>query len=191
MAMSKVWALLVFLSFVFGIINGNMNEVAAAALDGASAAVSLAISLTGIMCLWTGILEIMNRCGISLGLSKLLGPLLRKIMPDAFSSKESSAAVSANVSANLLGLGNAATPFGIKAAVSMRKGDVATDDLCMFVVLNTASIQLIPATIAGVRAGMGASEPFDILPAVWLTSILSVTSGVLAAKLFSRFARGV
>ncbi len=189
MAMSKVWAALVLLSFVFGVINGKLNEVTVAALEGAGAAVTLAISLAGIMCLWTGILEIMNRCGLSTGLARLLRPLLSKIMPEAFNSRESAVAVSANVSANLLGLGNAATPLGIKAAVSMRKSDVATDDLCMFVVINTASIQLIPVTIAGVRAGLGASDPFDILPAVWFTSVLSISAGILAAKILSRFAK--
>jgi spore maturation protein A len=92
-----------------------------------------------------------------------------------------------NLVANFLGLGNAATPLGIKAVKLMRTGDTASDDLCMFVVLNSASIQLIPATIAGLRASLGSSSPFDILPAVWLASVLTVSAGIISAKIFERF----
>lgn len=101
-------------------------------------------------------------------------------------------AVSANISANLLGLGNAATPLGIRAAAEMAaaaRGDTATDDMCTLVVMNTASIQLIPATVAAVRAAAGAANPFDILPAVWMASLSSVTVGILVAKLLKRLWR--
>ena len=101
-------------------------------------------------------------------------------------------ALSSNVSANLLGLGNAATPAGIKAAVGLKRLSglsSASDELCLLVVMNTASIQLLPTTVASLRASFGAASPFDILPAVWLSSILSVTVGILAAKLFQRFTR--
>jgi spore maturation protein A len=111
------------------------------------------------------------------------------LFPGVRHNKEAMEAVSANVSANLLGLGNAATPLGIKAATEMSKqsrGGVATDDLCMLVVINTASIQLIPATVGALRAAAGAARPFDILPAVWLSSLASVTVGILAAKLLRR-----
>ena len=104
---------------------------------------------------------------------------------------ETLAAISANLSADLLGLGNAATPLGIRAACRMSRGckGIASDELCLLVVLNTASIQLLPTTLAGVRASLGAADPFDILPAVWLTSLLSVLAGLLAAKLFARLWR--
>lgn len=133
-------------------------------------------------------MEIMNACGLSEGLAGLFRPILRRLLPNASRDPETLAAVSANVSANLLGLGNAATPLGIRAARRMAKGcgGVASDELCRLVVLNTASIQLIPATIASVRAAAGSKAPFDILPAVWLASALSVTVGLLAAWLLSR-----
>ena len=124
-------------------------------------------------------------------LAALLRPALRWLLPRASRDPETLAAVSANVSANLLGLGNAATPLGIQAARRMARGcgGTASDELCLLVVLNTASIQLLPATIASVRSASGSETPFDILPAVWLASILSVTVGLLAAKLLSALGR--
>ena len=123
---------------------------------------------------------------IGIGVSNT--PLLRRLLPNASRDEETLAAVSANVSANLLGLGNAATPLGIQAARRMARncGGAASDELCLLVVLNTASIPLLPATIASVRAAAGSATPFDILPAVWLSSILSVSAGLAAAWLLSR-----
>jgi len=192
MAMSWVWVGMVILSLIFGILNGTIEQVSAAAMEGANAAVQLCVSMAGMMCLWTGIMEIMNRCGMTAGLSKLFRPVIRRLMPEAARDPETLAALSANISANLLGLGNAATPLGIQAARRMAnraKDGVATDELCLLVVLNTASIQLLPTTIAGVRAACGSKTPFDILPAVWTASVLSVVAGVTAAKLMGRFGR--
>ena len=135
----------------------------------------------------------MNACGLSAGLARLFRPLLRRLLPKASRDPETLAAVSANVSANLLGLGNAATPLGIRAARRMARGcgGIASDELCRLVVLNTASIQLIPATIASVRAAAGCETPFDILPAVWLASVLSVAAGLTAERLLSHGRRRV
>lgn len=178
---------MVVLSLVFGVFTGNLDAVANAALEGARSAIDLSISMAGILCLWSGVMEIMNVCGLSVGLARAFRPVLRRLLPGACQDEETLAAVSANVSANLLGLGNAATPLGIRAARRMARGcgGVASDELCLLVVLNTASIQLLPATIASVRAAAGCRTPFDILPAVWLASVLSVAAGLLAAKLLS------
>ncbi|MCI9578295.1 MAG: spore maturation protein A [Oscillibacter sp.] len=188
MEMAWVWTGMVTLSLVFGLLSGNLDAVAAAALEGARSAVELSLSMAGVLCLWSGVMEIMNACGLSAGLAGLFRPLLRRLLPNASRDPETLAAVSANVSANLLGLGNAATPLGIRAARRMARGcgGTASDELCRLVVLNTASIQLIPATIASVRSAAGCKTPFDILPAVWLASALSVTVGLLAAWLLSR-----
>lgn len=186
MAMAWMWTIMVGISVIFAIINGNITAVSHAAMQGAEAAVTLSITLLGVICLWSGIMELIRRGGISAGLAKILRPVLLRLFPENKKNKEAMEAISANVSANLLGLGNAATPLGIKAALAMKRGDTATKDMCMLVVLNTASIQLIPATIAGVRAASGASSPFDILPAVWITSICSVAVGITVAKLFAR-----
>ena len=188
MEMAWVWTGMVTLSLLFGLLSGNLDAVAAAALEGAGSAIELSLSMAAILCLWSGVMEMMNACGLSAGLAGLFRPLLRRLLPDACRDGETLAAVSANVSANLLGLGNAATPLGIRAARRMARGcgGVASDELCRLVVLNTASIQLIPATIASVRSAAGCEIPFDILPAVWLASALSVTAGLTAACLLSR-----
>ena len=191
MAMTWIWCGMVVLSLIFGILTGQMDAVADAAMEGAASAVDLGISMAGVLCLWSGVMEIMNTCGLSAGLARIFRPLLRRLLPQASRDQKTLAALSANMSANLLGLGNAATPLGIRAARRMARGcgGVASDDLCLLVVLNTASIQLLPTTIASVRSASGAQAPFDILPAVWLASLLSVTAGILMAKLLAALGR--
>ena len=184
MAMPFFLTALLLLSLVFGSITGQLSAVSSAAMAGAQAAVELCLSMAGAICLWSGVMTLMDRCGLSRKLARLLRPVLRRLLPRASRDSETLAAVSANVSANLLGLGNAATPLGIRAATRMAEGcgGVASDELCRLVVLNTASIQLLPTTVAAVRSAHGCAAPFDILPAVWLSSALSVAAGLLAAR---------
>ena len=184
MAMPFFLTALLMLSLVFGCITGQISAVSSAAMTGAQAAVELCLSMAGAICLWSGVMTLMDRCGLSQKLARLLRPVLRRLLPNASRDSETLAAVSANVSANLLGLGNAATPLGIRAAMRMAEGcgGVASDELCRLVVLNTASIQLLPTTVAAVRSAHGCASPFDILPAVWLSSALSVAAGLLAAR---------
>ena len=191
MAMPYFLTGLFSLSLLFGCATGQLSAVSAAALTGAQSAVELCLSMAGAICLWSGVMTLMDRCGLSGKLAGLLRPLLRRILPNASRDSETLAALSANVSANLLGLGNAATPLGIRAATRMAQGcnSVASDELCRLVVLNTASVQLLPTTVAAVRSGCGAAAPFDILPAVWVSSLLSVTVGLLAARLLERAVR--
>ena len=191
MAMAYIWLGMVIVSVVMGILTGRIEQVGAAALEGAQAAVSLSLSLAGVICLWTGVMEIMKRSGLAGKLARALRPALKRLFPQSRDDGGAMEAVSANVSANLLGLGNAATPYGIKAAALLGKksGGRISDDLCMLVVINTASIQLIPATVAGLRASAGAAAPFDILPAVWVTSTAALVVGVTAAKALGRMGR--
>ena len=191
MAMTWIWTGMVVLSLVFGLFTGNLDAVADAAMDGAASAVELSVSMAGILCLWSGVMEIMNVCGLSAGLARAFRPILRRLMPQASRDEKTLAALSANVSANLLGLGNAATPMGIRAACRMARGTegVASDELCRLVVLNTASIQLLPTTVASIRAVCGSAAPLDILPAVWVSSLLSVAAGLAAARLLERLGR--
>lgn len=123
----------------------------------------------------------MEEAGITQLLSRLLQPLLHRLFPGTRKDAALSRDLSANICANILGLGNAATPMGIRAAKRMKHGEEATDELCRLIVLNTASIQLIPANVAAVRSGLGCATPFDILPAVWITSFCSAGLGVTAA----------
>ncbi len=191
MGMSGIWTGMVAISLVCALATGRGSEVASAAMEGASAGVELCLSMAGALCLWMGVMEVLRRAGAMGWLSRLLRPVLSRLYPDFARDSGVIDAISANVSANLLGLGNAATPLGLDAArrMSRRSPGVASDALCMLVVCNTASIQLIPTTVAAVRAGAGSTAPFDILPAVWLASALSVTAGILAARLFARLWR--
>ena len=182
MAMAWIWTGMAVVSVVCGAVYGRMEAVSAAALEGAGQAVRLCLSMAGMLCLWTGLMEVMDRCGLSRRLGRLFRPVLRRLLPQASRDPETLAAVTANVSANLLGLGNAATPMGIRAACRMARGTegVASDELCRLVVLNTASIQLLPTTVASIRAVCGSAAPLDILPAVWVSSLLSVAAGLAA-----------
>ena len=191
MAMAVIWTGMVVVSILCALAQGNGSQVAAAAMECAGAAVELCLSMAGVLCLWMGVMEVMRRSGLAEGLSRLLRPVLKRLYPDFARDRAVMDSVSANVSANLLGLGNAATPLGMEAArlMSRRTPGVASDSLCMLVVCNSASIQLIPTTVAGVRVAAGCETPFDILPAVWLASALSVCVGILAAKLLARLWR--
>ena len=191
MTMAWIWTGIAVLSILCGLATGRGDLVAAAAVEGAQAAVELCVSIAGMLCLWTGVMEIMRRSGLAEGLSRLLRPVLSALFPQVSKDRGVMDSISANVSANLLGLGNAATPLGIEAVRRMERKSpgTASDAMCMLVVCNTASIQLIPTTVASVRAAAGSSSPFDILPAVWLASALSVGVGIAACKLFARIWR--
>ena len=191
MTMTVIWTGMVVLSVLCSMATGQQAQVAAAAAEGAGAGVELCLSVAGMMCLWMGVMEVMRRSGLAGGLSRLLRPVLRRLFPSVCRDREIMDSISANVSANLLGLGNASTPLGLEAArrLSRKSPGVASDALCMLVVCNTASLQLIPTTVAAVRSAAGSGTPFDILPAVWLASALSVGVGVSACKLFARIWR--
>lgn len=192
MVMSYFWALCMLFSAVFSIFSGSGAAVTAALTDGAVRGVEIAISIAGPLCLWAGIAELMERTGLSAPLVRLLAPILRRLFPTSTRDPELAGALSANVCANLLGLGNAATPMGIRAVQRLRdpnRRDLATDEMCRLVVMNTASIQLLPTTVAAVRQSAGCASPFDILPCVWVSSIVSVTAGLTAAYFFGRLER--
>lgn len=185
------WFFTVFLAIsLFGsMLTGNGGALAAATVQGAQAGITLAVSLAGSICLWTGVGKLMEKIGITYKLSRLFRPMLHFIFPTTKKDTALGASLSANICANLLGLGNAATPMGIQAAkrlVDPNKPKVANDELCRLVVLNTASIQLIPANVAALRSSLGCATPFDILPAVWITSLCSASLGVTAAFLLGK-----
>lgn len=182
MAMAWIWTGMVTLSAVYGLCSGTIGAVGTAAMEGAAAAVELCLEMAGVLCLWSGVMSVMRACGLADALGRAFRPLLGRLLPRASQDPETLAALSGNVSANLLGLGNAATPLGVQAARRMATGPAASDELCLLVVLNTASIQLLPTTVAAVRSANGCAAPLDILPAVWLSSVLSVTAGLVAGR---------
>ncbi len=186
MIMSYIWFGIILISLVFALLTGRASALAAAIPQGAQAGVTLAISLAGSICLWSGVGTLMQRIGATAALSRLLSPILHRLFPGTKKDTILAGDLSSNICANILGLGNAATPMGIRAAKRMvdpARPGIATDGLCRLIVLNTASIQLIPANVAAVRANLGCQAPFDILPAVWLVSGCSLMLGIAAAVL--------
>ena len=187
--MSWIWFGMLACSILFSVINGSGPKLAGAVAEGAQAAITLSISIAGPLCLWTGVGRLMEKAGVTGTVSKWIRPVLTRLFPSSAKDPELSCALSGNICANLLGLGNAATPMGLRAVKRLSDPKLpgsATSEMCRLVVLNTASIQLLPTTVAAVRAGLGCPSPFDILPAVWITSFTSAAAGLLAAKLLER-----
>ncbi|MBR5571873.1 MAG: spore maturation protein A [Oscillospiraceae bacterium] len=191
MTMAFVTVGLFVVSFVFGALHGTLDAVSAAAMSGAQSALELCFSMAGALCLWNGVMTVLERSSLGLHLGRALRLLLRRIFPQAGRDEETLTALSGNLSANLLGLGNAATPMGIRAATRMAAhcSGRASNELCRLVVLNTASVQLLPTTVAALRSAAGCAAPLDILPAVWLASLFSVTAGLGAAWLLEKAVR--
>ena len=189
--MSWVWSILLLGAVLCAAITGRGQALSAGVIQGAQSGVTLAISIAGSLCLWSGVGRLMEKIGLTQTLVKLLRPVLWRLFPSTRQDKELAGALSANVCANILGLGNAATPPGIAAAKRLAAGcgGRASDELCRLIVLNTASIQLIPANVAAVRSGLGCKTPFDILPAVWVTSLCSAGMGLGLAWLLGRLAK--
>lgn len=187
-----VWAVFIVTSALCALTGGRGREATAAFLDGAVKGVEITIAMAGPICLWSGLGALMRKLGFLKPVSRLLRPLLGRIYPSSRKDEELAQDLSANLSANLLGLGNAATPMGIQAVRRLqdpRHPGIATDEMCRLVVMNTASVQLLPTTVAAVRAGAGTCSPFDILPCVWVSSLCSVSAGLIMAFLLGRICR--
>jgi spore maturation protein A len=187
--MSWIWMVIVAISLIFAIISGQISAVSAATSQGAQAGITLAVSIAGSICLWSGVGNLMDKAGMTGKLAKVLRPILYRIFPGTRIDPQLGKDLSANICANILGLGNAATPMGIRAVKRMadpNRPGIATDEMCRLIVLNTASIQLIPANVAAVRTSLGCTTPFDILPAVWVTSICSAGIGLTAAWILGK-----
>lgn len=188
--MKWIFTAMIVLSVIFGALNGRIDEVSNATLAGAGGAVTLILSLAGSLCLWSGVMKVAEAAELTEVIAKILSPFTKRLFPGLHKNKVALRAISMNITANLLGLGNAATPLGISAMRHLSKENkntkTASDNMVTFVVLNTASIQLIPATVSALRLNHGAVHPLDILPATLITSILSLSVGLLAAFLFRR-----
>ena len=187
MVMSWIFTIFLLVSIIFSMISGQ--PLSGAVTQGAQSGLTLAISIGGSLCLWSGVGHLMEVIGLTEALSRFMRPLLHLLFPSAKSDRRLRGFLSGNICANLLGLGNAATPMGIQAAkrlASSSSAGRASGELCRLIVLNTASIQLIPANVAAVRSTLGCRTPFDILPAVWITSLCSAGLGVAAAFLLEK-----
>lgn len=187
--MKLVFSSLIVFAVISGIVTGQMNEVSHAAISSCGDAVQLMITLMGAMCLWSGLMKVADKAGLTQKLSRLFSPLIGFLFEGMDYRTPAAKAITLNISANLLGLGNAATPLGIAAMREMEKQNggstAASNNMALFVVLNTASLQLIPTTTAILRQAAGSARPLDIMPAVWVASFASVASGAMMAKLLS------
>ena len=187
--MNVIFAGINLFTFVFAALTGRMPQLSEAAMGQAGEAVTLVLSLTGMLCLWSGLMKIAQESGLTELLSRLLSPVTKRLFKGLRPNGEAVNAITMNLIANFLGLGNAATPLGIRAMCEMAKEQradgAATNDMAMFVVVNTASIQLIPTTTAMLRMQAGSAAPLDILPATWIASVGSVAVGIVMAGLLA------
>ncbi len=187
--MKYIFTVMVGISLVFGLAAGNISEVSNAALSECSQAVELMLKLIGPMAFWGGMMRVADKAGITDFIAKLFRAPLKFLFKGIDANGKAFKAVTMNITANLLGLGNAATPLGIQAVKELSEeesaGGVATDNIIMLVVLNTASIQLIPTTVAAMRLAHGSSSPLDVMPAILISSAASVAAGIASVKCFA------
>lgn len=184
--LNYLWAAFILFSVFCAAVTGRIPQISTAVLSGAGNAVTLVIAMTGMMCAWTGLMKIAEKGGIAGALAKALRPAMKYLFPSCRANHTAMQAMSMNMTANMLGLGNAATPLGIAAMKELKKcnpTDTADNSMAMFVVVNAASLQIIPTFMATLRAQYGSQIPLDVLPAVWITSLGALAAGVVTAKL--------
>ena len=182
-----LWPLLIIFSYIYAIFSGNIEQINNAVFEYTESAISLIITLLGTMCLWNGLMEIASNTNLINHLTKLFSPLINFLFPNSKNDKKINKQISMNIIANFLGLGNAATPLGIKAMKSMQEKnpnkDRLTDDMATFIILNTASIQIIPTTVIAIRLSLGSTNPTKIIFAVWISTICAAIVGIAVTKI--------
>ncbi|MCX7923778.1 MAG: nucleoside recognition protein [Clostridia bacterium] len=191
--LNYIWLGMLVIGFAVGIMNGRIEAVTKAAMDSAQTAVQLSIGLLGIMCLWTGLMNIAEKSGLIRRIARAVRPLMRFLFPEVPQNHPALGAIVMNLVANLFGLGNAATPLGLKAMTELQKinpdKDTSSNAMSMFLVLNTSAIQLIPATIIAVRSAAGSRNPAEVIGTIWVATLCASITGIIAVKLFSMYGR--
>ncbi|HUK66211.1 MAG TPA: nucleoside recognition domain-containing protein [Anaeromyxobacteraceae bacterium] len=191
--MSFIWVLLLGLSVVVAAANGRMSALGASITSSAQSAVTLSLGLVGILSLWLGLMKVAEKAGLIALLARLFRPLLRRLFPEVPPEHPALGAMVMNVAANLLGLGNAATPFGLEAMRRLEELNptpgTATDAQALFCALNSSALQLVPATVIGLRAAAGARNPADVIGPTLVATALAATAAVVVAKVLARLSR--
>ena len=188
--MSYIWGFMILISLIFACINGTLPETIEAGFAGAASAVDIILSFAGVMCFWTGILYVAEVAGISKYIRRILSPVIRFLFPGLDSKGKATEYISLNMTANILGMGNGATPMGIKAMRELdRGGKKPTDEMCMFIVLNTTAFQLIPSSIIALRSSFLSSDPFSVIIPIWITSITALVVAVMSVKIMCGIGR--
>lgn len=186
--LNKIWPAFLIVSFIYAIFSGRLLDVNNSIFTSTSNAIELCLTLIGTMCLWCGIIKIAMETKLVDKLIKILKPILKKLFPEISEEDEVHKEISMNIIANLLGLGNAATPLGLKAMKSLQKTNNNKEELsnsmAILIVLNTASIQLIPTTVIAIRTTLGAENPTEMLIPIWIATIAAAMSAIISAKIF-------
>lgn len=188
--LNKIWPFFIIISFIYSIYTGNISNVNNAIFDSAEQTVSLCITLLGTLCLWNGIMNIAVKTSLISKLTGVLKPLIKFLFPDLKNDKKISEEVSMNIVANILGLGNAATPLGLKAISSMQEKNkdksTLNNSMAMFILINTASLQIIPTTVIALRSSLGSTNPSQIILGVWIATITAFLTAVILGKILSK-----
>ncbi len=188
--LNKIWPFFIIVAFAFAIYTGNISNVNTAIFSSAEQTVSLCITLLGTMCLWNGIMNIAVKTSLISKLTKFMKPFINFLFPDLKTDEKISEQVSMNIIANILGLGNASTPLGLKAISSMQEKNTnkktLTNSMAMFILVNTASLQIIPTTVIAIRSSLGSAEPSKIILAVWVATIAAFITAIFFGKILSK-----
>ncbi len=191
--MNTVFSFMIILSLIASFFTGTVEETIYAGFDGAMRSVEIVLSFAGIMCMWSGFLKVSEKSGALNFVSKIICPFIKKLFKEIEKNSKAMQYITANISANLLGVGNAATPSGIEAMKEMDRindnPEIASDDMSIFTVLNTSSLQLLPTSIIALRVAAGSKSPQAIIPCVWITSLCSLIGAVTMMKLILKMRR--
>ena len=185
-----LWPIFIIISFIYAILNGRVELVNNSIFESTKQAVELTISLLGTICLWNGIMQIASKTKMVNNLTNILSPILKRLFPDIKRNDKAYEEITMNMIANIMGLGNAATPLGLKAMKSMQeknnRKDTLTNSMAMFIVINTASIQLIPTTVIAIRSTLGSNNPTAMIVPVWIATVCAAIGAVISAKLLMK-----
>ncbi|GHU58650.1 spore maturation protein A [Clostridia bacterium] len=189
--MKWVFAGLILLSVIIGCLLGTVERVGTAAISGGEDAIKLTLTIGGVICFWNGIMNVAREAGLTDVLAKAFMPLLRRIFKGLDPNGKALQYISLNLTANLLGLGNASTPFGISAMCELANeehvNEIASNNMVYLVVMNTASLQILPATVAALRAKHGSVSPMEILVPIWVVSVINLTATLIMAKILTKW----
>ena len=182
-----IWPIFIIVSFTYAIFAGNLEELNASIFESTESVIQLCITLLGTISLWNGIMQIANESSILEKLTRVMSPIVKLLFPEMKDNKQIQKEISMNMIANILGLGNAATPLGMKAMQSMQKEndkkDTLSNSMAMFIVINTASIQLIPTTVIAIRTSLGSENPTSIVFPVWIATMSAAIVAIVATKI--------
>lgn len=185
-----LWPIFIIISYIYAIFTGNVNEINNSVFESCESAVKLTITFLGTMCLWSGIMQIAKKTTLMDKLTNFLTPIMKILFPEIQKGNPVHKEISMNMVANILGLGNAATPLGLKAMKTLQKDnpkkDTLTNSMAMFIIINTASIQIIPTTVIAIRSSLGSTNPTQIIIPVWIATLLAAIAGITTAKMLMK-----